>query len=420
MKYQLKDYPEFRQKVKEMTVTELLHVVLCPNIVDDSDSWLLQDSVALFFHIASDEVLKGRIAAAKANSTLPKLIITDVEQGAGFLEHGTKFPSMRACGEAGDEQLAYEMGKISALETRALGFNWGLGPCVDIVANADNPIVGNRAPGKDLETVARIGKAVIAGMQENGLIAVAKHFPGDGYCTFDQHLTTAVNPLSEAEWRSTFGKLYRELIDAGVRSIMPGHISLPSMDQPDPETGICRPATLSHYLMTTLLKEELGFEGIIISDAVNMGGFCGYMERYRAYAEFLEAGGDLLLFAKATEECLNGMMQQVTNGTLRRETLEDRAYRVLCFAKEHERENETLAYDPVEHQRIADLIAQKGMKIGRDRYGVLPFKKSTDLRILYTNQNRSDIHWTAAATGCRPAAFRPWSHEAYGIRCTRL
>ena len=220
-------------------------------------------------------------------------------------------------------------------------------------------------------------------MQDNGLIACAKHFPGDGYCDYDQHLTTAVNPLSKEEWDKSFGYLYEELINRGVKTIMPGHISLPAYDSIDEETGAYRPATLSKNLLTELLKKKLGFEGIIVSDALNMGGFCGYMNYYRGCAEFLEAGGDVLLFAHPTDDFIEGVMQYVENGFLKRETLEDRACRVLSFAKEHQNCISHETYDRDEHQKIADEITKKAIIIERDRNHILPFTPTKGMKILY-------------------------------------
>ncbi len=382
MKYRIKQYPEYEELVSQMTDDELIRTVVCPFIANER-SRIYQNVVAEFFHPAKDEVLLERIRKAKEGQTLPMLLVTDVEGGAGFLEHGTKFTSMRGCGEADDENLAYQMGKISALETRKLGFNWGLGPCVDILNNVDNPVTYNRTVGRGVDRIIKYSKAVIKGMQENGLIAAAKHFPGDGCGPYDQHLTTSVNPLSAAEWRSTYGKIYQELIDFGVKSIMPGHISLPALDELDEDTGAYRPATLSKRLLTDVLKGELGFEGIIVSDAVAMGGFCGYMNYYHACAQFLMAGGDVLLFALPDEQFMEEMHKLIAEGALTREVLENRAYRMLCFAKENEQTAVVADYDPAAHCAIATECAEQRLEVERDSYHLLPFEKKSGLNILY-------------------------------------
>ena len=148
---------------------------------------------------------------------------------------------------------------------------------LDIIGNINNPIVTNRSVGENVDAIIKYSGAYVDGLQENGLIATLKHFPGDGYSSDDQHVTTSVNPLSCEDWDNTFGKVYRDLIERGVMAIMPGHIALPAYDEPD-ENGLYPPATVSQNMLTGLLKEKLGFEGLIVSDAVNMGGFCGYMQ----------------------------------------------------------------------------------------------------------------------------------------------
>lgn len=382
MKYRIRDYPEIAERVKNMSTDALIKTLMCPDCADDKP-YIYRDTGAVFFHPNTDKVLHERITAVNQNRETPAMVVTDVENGAGFLEHGTVFPPLRACAETGDPSLAYEMGKTSAIETRPFGFQWGFGPCVDILGNVDNPITLNRSAGGDPDKVIAYAGAMIDGMQDNGLIATAKHFPGDGYAIYDQHLTTSVNPLSKEQWMGSFGKVYKALIERGVKTIMPGHIALPCMDDVDPETGAYRPASLSKKLLTGLLKQELGFEGIIVSDGTTMAGFCGYMNFYRACAQFWEAGGDVTIFAHPDKRFMSEMHRLIDEGVLHRETLEDRAYRFLCFAKEHETKLKPVPYSAEDHQRIADLITEKGMVVERDRYGILPFKKKKQLNILY-------------------------------------
>lgn len=382
MKYIIKDDKEIYQKVRKMSNDELICAVTCPEYGADKLE-LYRNTGAVFFHPTDDETLKKRVKDVNENRDLPALLAIDVEAGAGFLESRTKIPSMWACGCTNSEETAYKLGEITAVESTKFGLQWGFGPCVDILGNTDNPVILNRCPGNDPELVCKIGKAVMQGMQDNGMIAAAKHFPGDGYDSYDPHLTLSVNPLSFEEWKNSFGMIYTELINAGVKSIMPGHISLPSYDDIDPETGVCRPATLSKKLLTNLLKNELGFEGIIVTDAVNMGGFCGYMERTKACATFLECGGDMLLFVQPTEKFLAEMNKLIDENYLKRETLIDRAYRVLCFAKEHRCCAKHLQYDKEEYQKVADEITEAGIVVERNRKNVIPYSINANTKILY-------------------------------------
>lgn len=155
-----------------------------------------------------------------------------------------------------------------------------------------------RAAGEAADIAIDIAGAYMRGMQDGGLAATLKHFSGDGVVSYDQHITTSVNSLSKEDWMGSDGKVYRSLIEQGAYSIMPGHIALPSYDEPDAKIGLCPPATLSYNLMTKLLKQELGFGGIICSAAVTMSGFSGFMNYFVSCATFLKNGGDILLFAR--------------------------------------------------------------------------------------------------------------------------
>lgn len=372
MKYTIKDYKDIRAFVDNMTEEELLVSVTCPNISPERPG-MYHGVPAVFFH--TQELKEAGMKVIEGDEHQP-LVVEDME---------SMFVPMRACANSGDESLAYEMGKCKALDGVHRGFHWGLGPCVDLTGNPNCPVVNNRTPGRTTEENIRFGTQFIRGMQENGIIATAKHFPGDGYCEYDQHLTAPVNPLSFDEWMASFGESYKAFIDAGLKSIMPGHISLPSYDDIDEETGCYRPATLSKKLMTDLLKNELGFEGIIITDAVNMGGFAGYMNIYRAYAECLEAGADSLLFAHPDEMYLKEMHKWIEEGVLTVETLRDRAYRMWCFAKEHVEEAKRPT-EVVSEEEKAILSQKLGMAapcIERNRHGVLPLNLKKDAKLLF-------------------------------------
>ena len=371
MKYTIKDYEDIRAWVNEMTEEELLISVACPNVSPERPG-MYHGVASVFFH--TKELRDAGMEEVKNDAHKP-LVVEDME---------SMFVPMRACANSGDETLAYQMGKCKAIDAVERGYHWGLGPCVDITGNVNCPVVNNRTPGRTTEENIKFGTEFIKGMQDYGIISTAKHFPGDGYCEYDQHLTTPENPLPFDEWMNTFGKSYKAFIDAGLKSIMPGHISLPSYDDIDEETGLCRPATLSRKLLTELLKKELGFEGIIITDAVNMGGFAGYMNIYRAYAESLEAGCDVLLFAHPDEVYLKEMHKYIENGVLSMETLKDRAYRVWCFARENmERtdcKKETIT--PEYTKELEYKLGRGAVELMRNRHNILPLKLDKNSKVL--------------------------------------
>lgn len=385
MKYRIKDYPHIKQLVDNMDIDELLKSVICPNISagDEVPTY----SPAVFVHPTTAENALKITKEINSDRENPALIVADMEFGAGNAIVGAvKFPSMRAAKEAGDVNLAYRMGVIAAKEAINAGYQWTFGPCVDIMGNRENPIVTTRTAGDDADSVITYGGAYMQGLQDTGLISTLKHFPGDGYCIDDQHITTPKNPLSRQEWDNTFGRVYKELINKGAMAIMPGHIALPSYDEIDEKTGLYPPATLSKNLLTGLLKEKLGFDGLIISDAVNMSGFCGYMNLYHACAAFLEAGGDCLLFMHGNDEYIAQMKKCISDGRLSIDVLKNRAYRVLCFAHEYFLNHpigQKVGLDLDEAESVAKEMSEKCVKITRNRAGTLPFKINKDTRIAH-------------------------------------
>ncbi len=384
MKYRIKEYADLKRKVEAMSIEELLNCVICPDYPLNKKV-PARNTTAVMFHACDMD--KAKAASVKLNDHRQEraLVVADLEYGAGKAVVGAvEFPSMRAAAEAGDEQLAYDMGRFAAAEARLAGYHWTFGPCVDILGNRRNPIVSIRTAGEDAATVIRYGGAYMKGLQDGGLIATLKHFPGDGYCENDQHITTTSNPLSKGEWEESFGRVYRTLIEEGAMAIMPGHIALPAYDEIDPETGLYPPATVSKNLLSGLLRGDMGFEGIIVSDAIEMGGFCGYMNYYRASARFLESGGDCLLFMHATDEYFAEMKRLMDEGVLRIETLKNRAYRMLCFSRAYfERETEHLEFERAKAEACCEAMVRKSVKVVRDRNSLLPFERGQIKRMAH-------------------------------------
>lgn len=385
MKYCVRDYSDLRQEVERMDVEELLRCVICPNFVYGNTP--VHATPATFLHTTTSENAYHMSRSVNEQSKRPSLFVADMEYGAGdAIEGAVKFPSMRAAAVSGDKTLAYEMGKIAAQEAINAGYHWTFGPCVDIMNNKENPIVGLRTAGKDADTIIEYAGAYMEGLQENGLIATLKHFPGDGCCSDDQHVTTTENPLSREEWDASFGKIYKELIERGVKAIMSGHIAMPAYDEIDSQTGLYPPATVSKRLLTGLLRETLGFEGIIVSDAVYMTGLSGYRNVYHACAEFLEAGGDCILFMHETKEYIQNMKQCLAENRLTMEVLKNRAYRMLCFAQEYF--DETTAgikkcFDRPVAERVAREMTFKAVQVVRNRVGTLPLVLNSDTRVAH-------------------------------------
>ncbi|MBP5750279.1 MAG: hypothetical protein J6X24_05785 [Firmicutes bacterium] len=268
------------------------------------------------------------------NSKIPLLIAANAEGGGdGVCVDGTAVGLPVKIGATGDAHYAYELGRICGTEAEAVGCNWLFAPVVDISMNWRNPIVSRRCFSKDADQVLEFGKAYLKGVSEHsGCICAFKHFPGDGADERDQHLSRSVNPLSCEEWDATYGKVYRGLIDAGVESVMAGHIMLPSYSRrlnPDLPDSEILPATLSEELLTGLLRGQLGFNGLIVTDATHMVGMTCEMKRSEALPRSIAAGCDMLLFFNDPEEDLMFVKKGYEDGIITEERLNDALTRIL-------------------------------------------------------------------------------------------
>jgi beta-N-acetylhexosaminidase len=227
----------------------------------------------IFVGMADGDRHREEITQLQARCSIPLVVASDLEAGAShFVRGGVPFPEPLAVAAANDTQLAYTLGTAAAREGRYTGIHWTFAPVVDVNVNPDNPIANTRSFGADPERLARLAEAVMRGLQEHGLAACAKHFPGDGVDDVDQHTVTSVHTLSRQEWHRISGLPFRRAIAAGVWSTMVGHITLPAWDDSQHAGGAYRPASISPTPLTGLLRGELGFQGLIVTDGMNMGG----------------------------------------------------------------------------------------------------------------------------------------------------
>ena len=239
-------------------------------------------------------------------SKIPVLSAVNVEAGGnGASSDGTNVGQEIKVAATGDKEYAYKMGQICGRETRATGSNWAFAPIVDLTMNWHNPAISTRAFGKDPDMVLVFAKEYFRGISESGIVCAMKHFPGDGVDERDPHIATSVNSLSCEEWDNTFGKVYRGMIEAGVQSLMPGHIMMPAYQKKF--NPACRdedllPATLSKELLTDLLRGQLGFNGLIVTDASHMVGLAGRAKRSDLVPQSIMAGCDIFLFYNDFEE----------------------------------------------------------------------------------------------------------------------
>ena len=266
-------------------------------------------------------------------SKVPMLIAANIESGASkSIIGGTNVAPGPACGAATTDKVTRLMAKVGGTEAKAVGCNWTFAPICDVVSNWRNTIVNNRAFGDDPDNVIMNSKAYMEEMAKLGLACCAKHFPGDGSEERDQHLNLGCNDLSVEEWDASFGKVYKELIDAGVESMMIGHICQPAYQKklnPSLTDADIMPATMSKELLTDLLRGQLGFNGLITTDASHMGGMSCMAPRSYQVPAAIAAGCDMYLYFNDGDEDFEYMRQGVKSGMITEERLDDALHRIL-------------------------------------------------------------------------------------------
>ncbi|MBQ2888984.1 MAG: glycoside hydrolase family 3 protein, partial [Clostridia bacterium] len=237
--------------------------------------------------LLTDGQIEKATKIIEKHTKVPVIVASDIEIGPNSV-----FPEPMAWGACDDATLIEKAHRATAEYCRKYGLHWSFSPIVDINMNPDNPVTNVRAISDSPKQVAKIGAAAIRGMQYNGLMAAGcKHFPGDGVDDRNQHFCTTMNSLSKEEWMDTFGYVYKKLIAEGASSIMVGHISLPAYDEKLNDWIGYPPASISYNLQTKLLRETLGYDGCIISDAMSMVGVCAAVPADRVAVEFVKAGG---------------------------------------------------------------------------------------------------------------------------------
>jgi beta-N-acetylhexosaminidase len=221
-------------------------------------------------------------------------------------------PPAAVLGAIDDPDLTRTVARAMGQELRAAGFNWNLAPVLDVHTNPRNPIIGDRAFSHDPDRVARMGLAVFRGFDEVGILATAKHFPGHGETAADSHLTLPESLQTAARWRLVEFAPFRAAIQAGIPSILVAHMVCPALD---PETA----SSLSRIVTTDILRTELGFNGVVVSDDLEMGAIAATCNIGEAAVRFLEAGGDLVLICRNADrqrEALDAVEIALQSGRL--------------------------------------------------------------------------------------------------------
>ena len=369
------------------------------------------------------ELTKAMQRAVMSSDGLPLLIATDQEGGAVFrLGSGTALPGNMAVTATGDTENARISGRIIGSELRSVGINTTTAPVLDVNVNANNPIIGIRSFSDDPDIVWTYGKAYLEGLRENDTIGCAKHFPGHGDTDVDSHtgLPMVDKPLSELE--KTELKPFQAAIDNGADMIMSAHIIFPQVDSSKirgEKTGemVMRPATISKEFLTTIIRGKMKYNGVVVTDAMNMKGISTHFSERQAALEALKAGADLICMPvtrhgnekydkKTVEERLDTVITYIESnigneeGQLSEERLNEAVKRVLTLKKK----NGILDYDEndyseeeayrtvgsAEHRQLEKTMSDKAVTLIRNNDYTLPYDGSKGSRILMLSPYKSE------------------------------
>jgi beta-N-acetylhexosaminidase len=316
------------------------------------------------------------------DSKLPLLIAADFERGVTMRLHGaTEFPHAMAFGATGKLEYAEAFGRITAQEARAVGVHWNFFPDADVNSNPANPIINTRSFGEDPQQVGDLVTAYIRGARANGMLTTVKHFPGHGDTATDSHLGVAQVTGGMARLKSVELPPFQRAIEAGVDSVMVAHVSIPALD-PDPN----HVATTSPQIVTGLLKNQLGFKGIVITDALDMAGltrlYAGHIGR--AAVDAFKAGNDVLLIPADLDASYRAMLEAVRTGEIPSAQLDASVLKILKAKASlnlyktrlvNVEALSTLVGKP-ENLTLGQQIADASITLVRDNGKLLPLKSS--------------------------------------------
>lgn len=334
---------------------------------------------------------------------IPLLAAIDAETGAADAIPGTsRMPSAATLGATRSEELAYDLGYNVASEALVSGANWIWGPVADNACMFSGVSL-NRTPAADMDLSARLLKAEIKGMQTAGVAATAKHFPGVDKREYrDPHFTLAYIGYTMEEWEEYQAPLFQELIDAGVYSVMVGHMAFPAADD-TVINGEMLPATLSYPIITGILKEKMGFKGVVVTDAVEMRGLDAIYQGKQLYVELLKAGNDMLL-GPCDADYIDLVEQAVLDGELSEERINDACQRVLDMKEKLGLFDDGYCVGggvtPEMLERTARTnreIARKGISLLCDKAGLLPISEEKVKKVMISYIGYSEQAYDALA-----------------------
>jgi beta-N-acetylhexosaminidase len=408
-------YDVIGNAIKHMTLEEKVGQMLMPDFrtwkgknvteMNDEIAKLVKDyhlgGVILFReNVVTTEQTTKLVDAYQQVAQKYGLLIT-IDQEGGIitrLQSGTDFSGNMALGATRSEETAEKVGRAIGEELHSLGINMNLAPVLDVNNNPDNPVIGVRSFGENPELVGKMGNAYIKGLQESGTAATAKHFPGHGDTAVDSHLGLPEVPHDKDRLKQVELYPFQQAMDAGIDAIMTAHVTFPKIDptkavsQKD-GTEIAIPATLSHKVLTGLMREEMGYEGVIITDAMNMNAIADHFGPVDAAIRSVKAGADIVLMPVGLEVVVNGLYNAVRSGEISEKRIEQSVERILTLklnrgivkGEVEESIDQKISHalqvvGSPEHKAIEKEAAEKSITLVKNN-GVLPIKAAPEDKI---------------------------------------
>ena len=344
--------------------------------------------------------LASTINRLQALASVPLLTAADFEWGVGMrIEGATKFPRAMAFGAAGDEQLAFEAGRVTALEGRALGVHVDFAPVADVNVNPRNPVINIRSFGEDPARVGALTAAFVRGLQQGGMLATLKHFPGHGDTAVDTHLGLAVIPHQRARLDQIELVPFKAGLRAGAAGVMVGHIELPALD------AASGPATFSQLVVTDLLRTQLGFDGLVYSDAMNMDAVVKMGSAGENAVKAVLAGIDVVLDSRDTVNAFQGLKAAVDSGRISRARLEASVRRLLTTKARlglHRTRTVDLEKVPTlvgtrANLAVARQVSDRSITLIKDERNSIPLKVPKTGSVLYLSVLDYPQNWRTAS-----------------------
>jgi beta-N-acetylhexosaminidase len=344
----------------------------------------------LIISVGSPTEIAAKLNALQSISRVPLLVGADLETGAAFRARGgfflpngidlggaTSFPYEMGIGASRDTALAYSMGRVTALEGRALGIHMAFAPVMDVNNNPKNPVISLRSFGENSPLVSRLGAAFVRGIQENGMLATAKHFPGHGDTEQNSHLELARVDASRARIDTVELPPFRAAIAAGVRGVMTFHGYIPALDT----TPVA--ATLNPRIMTDLLRGQLGFTGLVITDALDMNGVLGKMSMAEVTQRAVLAGADVLLMPSDNVGAIDAVVDGVRSGRIAETRIDESVRKLLVAKREMNLDRQRLVDIPAMRAIVADsgnlaaarVAAERAITLVKDSLGIVPLSR---------------------------------------------